>query len=376
MGHEVSVVYAKGEEGLVDHAIRLPELSRGDRASERAAQIRMQAILREQQPDVLHLHQVYNTGAIDACLAHGPVVVHAHDYRYVCPASTFYYKRSREVCQRKAGPACFAVTPIKHCLTPRPGYAFDYYRRTRWFARQGRRIGAILTPSAAAAARFETAGFASKQIEVLPYFCTFTPGDAPRALPENPVVLFVGRARANKGPDVFVEAFSHLSSEARAVMIGDFEGEGRRAVEQQARDLGCLDRIELKHWAGRDEIRAEFEAASVFVFPSIWPETLGIVGLEALACGVPVVASDIGGVREWLIDESTGFLAEPKNAVDFAGKIARLLEDSDLNLRMGRNGQQLIRDRFTPEYHLRRLLRLYGRVINARTRPGRRRAIH
>ncbi len=121
--------------------------------------------------------------------------------------------------------------------------------------------------------------------------------------------------------------------------------------------------MQLRPWVAREEIRAVFEQATVFVFPSLWPETLGIVGLEALACGVPVVASDIGGVREWLKEGETGYLAEPKNAAQFAERIEALLKNEALNVEMGRNGQRLIRERFTPEHHVERLLELYRRVV-------------
>ena len=92
-----------------------------------------------------------------------PVVVHAHDYRYVCPASTFYYKRSQEVCTRKAGLGCFTTTLHKHCLTPRPNFALDYYRRVHWFSQQDDKIAAVVAPSEAAAQRYREAGFEAEQ---------------------------------------------------------------------------------------------------------------------------------------------------------------------------------------------------------------------
>ena len=124
LGHEQVVVYAEGREELVRHSRRVLALAAGTRAAEKQGHGAMTKILDEEQPDLVHLHQVYNTGAIQACLQRVPVVVHAHDYRYVCPASTFYYKRTHEVCGRTAGPACFSTTLRKHCLNtpaqPRP----------------------------------------------------------------------------------------------------------------------------------------------------------------------------------------------------------------------------------------------------------------
>src|SRR5690606_10448899 len=91
----------------------------------------------------------------------------------------------------------------------------------------------------------------------------------------------------------------------------------------------------------------------------IWAETLGIVGLEALASGVPVVASDIGGVREWLVPGVTGLLAPPKDSAALAQGMRRILESPALNRRMGEAGLQLIRERFDPERHVAELQQVY-----------------
>jgi glycosyltransferase involved in cell wall biosynthesis len=159
--------------------------------------------------------------------------------------------------------------------------------------------------------------------------------------------------------DTFVEAFGRLPDTTRAVMIGDFTEAARRAVAARAARLACRPRLELREWVERAQIRQAFAQATVLVFPSLWPETLGIVGIEALACGVPAVASDIGGVREWLIPGKTGYLAEPGNVADFAEKIEKLLFDPAMNREFGAHGQRLVRDRFAPAEHVRRLLDIY-----------------
>jgi len=363
LGHPQAMVYAKGRKELVAGSHCVPGLSFGSRAAEREAFASLQNILEQEQPDLVHLHQVYNTGAIRACLERVPVVVHAHDYRYVCPASTFYYKRSREVCSRTAGPGCFSTTLLKHCLTPRPGFALDYYRRVRWFGQQAGRIAAVAAPSEAAAQRYRAAGFSDEQIGVHPYFSPLDAAEQPRKLPEQPTVLFVGRIRPTKGVDTFVEAFGKLPDSVRAIMIGDFTEHTRAQLQSQASRLGCATRLEMRGWVGRDDIREVYEQTTAFAFPSIWPETLGIVGIEALACGVPVVASDIGGVREWLLPGKTGLLTTPKSASELAHGLEKLLFDKDMNLEFGRNGIELIRQRFTPEYHIDRLVQTYRSAL-------------
>ena len=86
----------------------------------------------ETRPDVVHLHNVQNVGAVSACLDSVPTIFTAHDYRYLCPASTFYFRRKREICHRTCGPGCFASAITRddkvreQLYTARsPAHAFD-----------------------------------------------------------------------------------------------------------------------------------------------------------------------------------------------------------------------------------------------------------
>jgi glycosyltransferase involved in cell wall biosynthesis len=364
-GHPQAVVFARGDGDLVRASHFLPDLSLGTRAAERRAEAAMHAILEEERPDLVHVHSVYNYGAVRACLDRLPVLLHGHDYRYLCPASSFFHRRSRTVCARTAGPGCFTTTIARHCMSPRPRYALDYYRRVKWFARESDRFAGVIAPSEAARERFLAAGFAPGQVTTLPYFCPLEAAAEPRPLPARPLVLFIGRIRPNKGVDIFLDAFTRLPTDVRALMVGDFTADSRQALQQQARALGCADRIELSGWVDRESIRGVFERATVFAFPSLWPETLGIVGIEALACGVPVVASDIGGVREWLRPGETGLLVPPKDPVALAAGLEELLSDLPRNLAMGRSGIALVRERFSQQYHQDRLLERYTASLDA-----------
>ena len=362
-GHEVVVGYVHGRPELVSHAELMPELEKADGAARRAGHAATRALIERHRPDVVHVHQTHNQGVIEACLEAVPTVIHGHDYRYLCPASSFFYRRSQTICRLSAGPHCFAVTVARHCLTPRPQYAFPYYGRVRWARRQRNRFAHVVAPSESCRDRFLQAGFAGDKVTTLPYFCPIPALDEPRPLPVRPTLLFVGRIAPNKGARYFVEALGVLSAEVHGVMVGNFDEGSRREMIELARSIGCQNRLELRPWAGREEVAAAFRQATVFVFPSIWPETLGIVGLEALATGVPVVASDVGGVREWLRDGENGFLVPPKDGVAIAARASALLADAALNRTFGQRGQALIQERFSTDWHVGRLLALYEGLV-------------
>ena len=363
--HKVVIGYAEGRPELVTRANLLPELEHADARSRRAGYETAARLLEQSRPDAVHVHQTHNVGVIQACMERVPTMLHGHDYRYLCPASTFYQRRSQSICGRVAGPACFAVTVTRHCLTPRPRYALPYYHRVRWMSRQRAQFAHVVAPSAGCRERFLAAGFEAEQVTTLPYFCPIAPRAQPRPQPARETLLYIGRAGANKGYRYFVEALGRLSEQVRGVMVGNFSEAERAAVRALAAEAGCAQRLELRPWLGREGIAAAFAEASVFVFPSIWPETLGIVGLEALATGVPVVASDVGGVREWLHDGKTGYLVPPKSPAALAARARELIADHALNQRMGEEGIALIRERFGMEHHVSRLEALYQRVAES-----------
>ncbi|NQT39866.1 MAG: glycosyltransferase, partial [Planctomycetes bacterium] len=99
-GHPQVAVFAEGDSDLVGRSHRLPLLGNAGRSVRTEAREQMLRILDEEEPDVVHVHNIYNIGAIEACLATTPTIVTSHDYRYICPASTLYYRRTEEVCPR------------------------------------------------------------------------------------------------------------------------------------------------------------------------------------------------------------------------------------------------------------------------------------
>ena len=360
LGHFQVVAFSEGHAELAPHAHQIKGLSDFGAKAEKAGYAQFSRLLDAEKPDVIHLHNIHNIGPIQACLDAVPTVVTAHDYRYVCPASNFYFRRSAEVCPSSCGPHCFANAVVKRCLTPRPGVAWNYYRRVKWIAANSNRFARVIAPSSYAASRFVQAGFSTDRVNVLPYFCPIIPEETPRPLPDQQNIVFLGRLSENKGVRYFIEALGLLPETVRGLVVGNLNSARTQELQSLATQSNCHDRLEMRAWAGRDEIRSIIKNASLLVFPSTWAETLGIVGLEALACGVPVVASDIGGVREWLQHGENGLLVPPKDKHSLAGAIRDILENPQRAQQMGERGIALVRSKFSVGHHLNGLLDIYA----------------
>jgi D-inositol-3-phosphate glycosyltransferase len=152
------------------------------------------------------------------------------------------------------------------------------------------------------------------------------------------VVLFAGRIQPLKGADLAVRALAALPADTTLLVVGGPSGsEGPRELEslhEIARELGVANRVRFVPPQPHRKLADYYRAADVCVVPSR-TESFGLVALEAAACGTPVVAAAVGGLRSLVDDGRTGFLVEGREPDDFAGPVATLLGDAALAAEMG-----------------------------------------
>ncbi|CAO3363115.1 glycosyltransferase family 4 protein [Azospirillum melinis] len=161
-------------------------------------------------------------------------------------------------------------------------------------------------------------------------------------------LLFVGRVVRQKGLDVLFEALASLPATTRSriglTIVGD--GPARPELEAQAARLALSERIVFRGWLGRDELPAAYRAADAFVFPSR-DEGMPNVVLEAMAAGLPVVATRIAGNRDLVVEEETGLMLDADDTPALAAALARLAEDPALRRRLGEGGRRRVVEHFS-----------------------------
>jgi glycosyltransferase involved in cell wall biosynthesis len=183
---------------------------------------------------------------------------------------------------------------------------------------------------------------------------------------ERPLILAVGRLKAPKDFPTLIRALSSLEPDSfEAVIVGD--GPDRPRLEEEIEALGLEGRVRL---AGeRRDVPQLLAAADVFVLPST-SEGLPVSVLEAMAAGVPVVASRVGGVPEQVSDGETGLLVEPGDLDELATALARLIAEPSLRRRLGAAGRARAEQAFDLDPFRRAHVELYSRELASRRLPA------
>jgi glycosyltransferase involved in cell wall biosynthesis len=187
----------------------------------------------------------------------------------------------------------------------------------------------------------------------------FEPGPVQPVQSQMPIVAMVARFAPQKNQAMLLDAAARISIPFRIL----FAGTGPTMVEiiAKAKSLGLDGRTEFL--GDRSDIAQLLRAASVFALPTNW-EGFPLSILEAMRAGLPVVASDVGGVREAVIEGENGFIA-PRGDLDaFTGALERVLTDDILRARMANTSRRMFEQRFTAEYMFSKTFNVYRQAVS------------
>lgn len=180
-------------------------------------------------------------------------------------------------------------------------------------------------------------------------------------LQDKRIILIAGRLTPDKGTAPLLKAMDRIKD-----ALPDL-----RLLLLTARDIDEQIRPEWRHlrplicpagWLSGDELRAAYHLTDVVVAPSVILDSFPTVNLEAMAAGKAVIATCFGGSREVVNDGETGFIVNPLDTATFADRLRRLLSDDALRQDMGQRGQRRIRERFTLQMQVQRMLEIYQRA--------------
>jgi glycosyltransferase involved in cell wall biosynthesis len=379
LGHQVHLMHAAPAipEGLTDGDFFAPELldlaPLVERRAVRQAVRRLTAYVAQQSIDVIHLHGTLRFAVARRLAARMPMVSTAHVVS--CPNRTRYLWNERRACEREIGLGCLSTGYRKlgcgHLGNGEPVGLPGFARGMVMDRRARAQIAAshrAIAPSHWMAGYLAANGTPRDRIRVLE---PPLPGQGPIAeRPAGvPTLTYAGRLVDFKGPDQLIRASSLLEFDHRVAIVG--AGPAMRELRRLAADCGVADRVDFHGALVPGELDRVRRRSAAIVVPSLWPETYGMVGAEALALGVPVVGFGIGGSAEWLA--LGGSLATTVDALDVAAlarTLTRLVADppSDADRRAIATA---VRRSLASKRHGERLVAVYEEAIAICSSPAR-----
>ncbi|MGQ9517444.1 MAG: glycosyltransferase [Anaerolineae bacterium] len=343
-GHQVTVLVTSLDHRTYeeqDHGVRVIKTARLAAPASTPISLPMPLLLRRQRPDLIHLHFPYPWGELSALLW-GPAVPWIMTYHSDIVRQrwlgTLYRPLLRRVLDR---PARIIAT------SPR------YVETSPWlrvFAGKCRVVPLGVNLAWLRDVRAE-------QVE-----------EIRRRFP-GPLLLFVGRLRYYKGVEHVIQAMTRVPN-AALLIVGD--GPMRRPWEELARAVGTAERVHFLGEVPDADLPAYYHACDVFVLPaSQRSEAFGTVLLEAMACGRPVITTELGTGTSWVNRHGeTGLVVPPADPKSLAHAIRTLLADADMRWRMGEAARRRVEEEFTLERMAAGVEHVYAEVLGTGAYSG------
>jgi len=323
------------------------------------------------RPDVVHLHHMHAPLATKRLSDRFPVFRTHHTVALICPGGQKLKHGPETICTQAFGPLCYLSSLREDCTRTNDGrrMRMRYITRSLVELTAHRAVNAHIAMNIVSShymrAELLRAGYPASRITVIPLGADLPSADLslqPRGR-DVPRLLFAGRLVRQKGVHVLLRALARVERPYTLLIAGD--GPLRPTLERQVDDLGLWERVSFLGWVDGSTVLTEL-APDAVVVPSLWPETFGLSGVEALAQGVPVIAFAGGAIPEWLSDGESGWLVPPRDIDALARAVEEALAATDEERRArGARGRSFVHATYAVADYGRAVVecyRRYGRV--------------
>ena len=303
-----------------------------------------QQIIKTFKPDVIYLHKLDSIACCLPYIGQIPIIRMMHDHDLCCPRRHKYFFYNNRVCHQPAGWRCYADLAFLERNHSKSGsIKITSIGNKLKEMQQNKKLDRIIVGSQFMYDELKMNGFDADRILVLPP-CVPDKKINTSQLPENNHLLYVGQLIHGKGVDLLLHALTHVTEDFTCTIAGT--GNAEHSLKTMAENLGLAERVNFTGWVSNVSLSEYYNKARIVVVPSRWPEPFGMVGLEAMLHGRPVVGFDVGGIKDWLQHDKNGLLISEQDVKNMGHAINTLLIDDSLAIRLAKGAVETTRTRF------------------------------
>jgi len=318
-------------------------------------------ILKSFRPDVVHFHNIFvvlTPSVFSACKDEGiPIVVSLHNFRLICPNGLFL--RNNRLCEECAKKKSFWSSIFYGCYrksrlaTAVLADSLQYHwKRNTWIDM----IDAYIMATDFGRQKYINFGIPKDKIMLKPNISYPNLFEQQK---EEGYALYVGRLSKEKGVEVLLKAWKQIQGYQLKIM-----GDGPLSSDLKSyADKHNITNVEFLGFVTSEEYLKYMQGASFLIIPSVCYENFPCVVSEALACGIPILASDLGGMPEIIKDQKTGILFKPGNIDDLVEKINSVIHSKEYLCEMRLNVLKEYEKKYSPEENHKILMTVYDKVI-------------
>jgi len=303
----------------------------------------------EINPDIIYVHRLAGTKAIKELIETGkPVIRFFHDHKLFCLREHKYKTISHKTCTAPTGFCCYpclgfiqrgeGVFPIK----------FASLGKLQAEQAINKKLSGFVVASDYMKAHLIKHGFAADKIHVIPLYSWKESVNLP--VKDDNYLLYAGQILRGKGIDTLLEAMSKMENDIPLIIAGS--GKQMEEYKGLCKSTDLEDRVKFIGHVDQEKLKTLYSNCTCVIMPSRVPETFGLSGLEAMSWSKPVIATNVGGIGQWLEHEKNGYLVPSNDGRFLAEMIDKLLSDRKKAKAMGKLGYEMYKEKFTAAKHL------------------------
>lgn len=285
-------------------------------------------------PDVIYIHQLDDHNMYEQIMqTNVPTVRFFHDHKLFCLREHKYTTIGKQTCTKKVGLGCYGCLGFINKSDNALGFSLNSLGKLKKLQAVNKKIHHFIVASEYMKEHLQLHEFEGEKITINPLYASkkFEYSTSTN-FSENKTLLFVGQLINGKGLDALLKSMKKINEEYNLVVVGT--GKQEDYFKHFTKELKIENRVTFVGKLNHEELMDYYKKSYCLIVPSRSPETFNLVGIEAQKVGLPVIATDVGGVSQWLKHDINGLLTLPNDIKDLQEKINMLIEDKKLHQRL------------------------------------------